>query len=385
MTHTLDQLVGTSLPHGYVLEKFLSEEDGAALYRTSLRRSAQPAEEHGGEPDSQPALLKLITAHSAAPGQLAAWERLSGISHSNVLGVVDCGRVGPLGPDGGHFLYAVFEYPEDHLDTALDAGLLSEADARDVLAAIEAGLHFLHAHGLAQTLVDPHHIVAVGDRIKLFPEAAILLGPSATESADWKATSALRIRLMDAVGAAPPGAPEIDAEPAAPAPPESAPEPQRRAPAPLDSTTEQLRHTMLPLWGYVALAIAAVFLLVLALRPKQPAAAPQPAPPVVAQVPAGHPIAPHPAAAPTQPIEPANWRVVAYTYNKRKDADHKVAQINAKFPGFVPEVFSPRGAGQAPYLVALGGRMTRAQAQSLQRDARAKGMPPGTYIQNFKN
>jgi hypothetical protein len=70
---------------------------------------------------------------------------------------------------------------------------------------------------------------------------------------------------------------------------------------------------------------------------------------------------------------------------RRKDAEHKVEQINAKFPGFVPEVFSPKGGGQPPYLVALGGRTTRAQAQTLQREALSKGMPRGTYIQNFSN
>jgi hypothetical protein len=83
---------------------------------------------------------------------------------------------------------------------------------------------------------------------------------------------------------------------------------------------------------------------------------------------------------PTASVEPANWRVVAYTYNRRKDADHKVAQINSKFPGFVPEVISPKSGW---YLVTLGGRMTRAQARVLQRQAVSKGMPSGTYIQNY--
>ena len=405
MTHTLDRLVGAYLPPGYVLEKCLAEEGDAAFYLTqlpggptSVGPSVNAAEGGGGRPVPRPALVKLVTAHAAVAGQLAAWERLAGISHPNVLALTDCGRAGPLGADGGHFLYAVFEYPDDRLESALNAGALTEADARDVMGAVESALVFLHEHGLAHTAVDERHVVAVGDRIKLSPDAVALLGPAATESADWKAAGALRIRLMDAVGDmatdAAAASPAVDAAPAAgdldrPVAPgaDASPEiaAERRPPTSLDSTADEPRRTMLPFWGYVALAIVAVFLLVLALRPK-PAAPPVSASPVATSVPpatAQIPVETH--ASPTgEAADPANWRVVAYTYNKRKDADHKAAQISRKFPGFVPEVFSPNGAGRPPYLVALGGRMTRAQAKSLQREVLAKGMPAGTYIQNFR-
>ncbi len=357
-----DQLVGLSLPRGYVLEKYLEEEEGAALYLTSYAQPADPAagpQESDSPPPAPPvarqALLKLVSGHSAVPGQLTVWERLMALSHPNLQGILDCGRAGPLGPHGSHFLYAVFEYPDDHLESAVEAAPLPDSDARDVLAAVEAALEFLHAHGLAHTSVDARHIVAVGDRILLSADTVKPLGLGATEAGDWKACGALRRRLLGEAGG--PAIPPDDLEP---------PRPRRT----------------LPVWGYAAIAGAVLLLLVVMVRPKS--AQMRPPQPVAAYVPAGVPLAPTVKQA-SLPFERANWRVVAYTYMHRKDADHKVAQINARYPGFVPEVFSPKGGGQAPYLVALGGRMTRDQARILQRQALAKGMPHGTYVQNFTN
>jgi len=173
------------------------------------------------------------------------------------------------------------------------------------------------------------------------------------------------------------------------------------------------RH--LRLWGYAALSAVLAYLAVLAFRQKPaPATGAPPNPVRVAQAPAPAVQVPAPAVPPATrpspfrttaqsadraeaPIEarkskptlsptsdPPTWRVVAYTYNQRKDADHKVAQIRARFPGFDPEVFSPNGGNQPPYLVSLRGRMTRSQAQMLQRQALGKGLPPDTYFQNFR-
>ncbi|HTX39946.1 MAG TPA: hypothetical protein VME43_33235 [Bryobacteraceae bacterium] len=351
-----------SLPRGYVLEKYLGEEEGAALYLTSYAEPAgqaaapeEPDIAQTAPPVPRQALLKLVAGHSAVAGQLTAWERLMALSHPNLQQVLDCGRAGPLGPHGGHYLYAVFEYPDDHLESAVEAAPLSDSDARDVLAAAEAALEFLHAHGLAHTSVDARHIVAVGDRILLSADTVKPLGLGATEAADWKACGGLRRRLLGEAGG--PAVPVEDPEPPA----------SRRT---------------LPVWGYAAIAAAVLLLLVVMVRPKSAQTrSPQVA---TAYVPAEVPTAPTVKPA-SLPSVQANWRVVAYTYMHRKDADHKVAQINARYPGFVPEVFSPKGSGQPPYLVALGGRMTRAQARILQRQALAKGMPHGTYVQNFTN
>jgi len=384
MSVASEQLAGVSLPRGYTLERFLEETNDGAFYLTS--QSATDSE------PPRPALLKLVPGHAAVSGQLAAWEKLAGQQHPNVLSILDCGRAGPLGPAGTYYLYAVFEYPDDSLAAAVDAHLLTESDSRDVLAAADAALQFLHARGLAHTAIDVRHIVAVGDRVKLATDTVKLLGPGVSESDDWQALATLRRRLLgsagaaDAVAAAPAeiAAPLIAQAAAAAARAEETPP----AHLPFESTVEQPRRTTLPLWGYIVAAIAVVALLILVLRPKPaptglvPPPVQQPA--VTAKVPV-EPVRRPSAMSPPPSAEPSNWRVVAYTYNRRKDADHKVAQINAKFPGFVPEVFTPNGSGSPPYLVALGGRMTRNQARSLRSQVLAKGLPSGTYVQNFKN
>lgn len=76
------------------------------------------------------------------------------------------------------------------------------------------------------------------------------------------------------------------------------------------------------------------------------------------------------------------WRVVSYTYGHREDAERKAADINGKHGDLHAEAFSPSGGG--PYLVVLGGRMSRDEAQQVKRKAVSAGLPRDCYIQNYK-
>ena len=76
------------------------------------------------------------------------------------------------------------------------------------------------------------------------------------------------------------------------------------------------------------------------------------------------------------------WRVVAYTYNHESQAQQKVAAIAQKHSDLRPEVFTPNG--HAPYLVAIGGEMSRDEAFALARKARADGLPRDLYAQNYR-
>jgi eukaryotic-like serine/threonine-protein kinase len=93
-----------------------------------------------------------------------------------------------------------------------------------------------------------------------------------------------------------------------------------------------------------------------------------------------------PAAASIPPVSPATdarsqWRVVAYTYNHEDQARKKAATIAKRHPALNPEVFTP--TGHAPYLVTVGGPMTREQANAFKQKARADGLPRDTYTQNY--
>jgi hypothetical protein len=91
-------------------------------------------------------------------------------------------------------------------------------------------------------------------------------------------------------------------------------------------------------------------------------------------------------AAATAASSPSNgardqWRVVAYTYNHQNQAQKKVATIAKRHPSLNPEVFTPNG--HAPYLVTLGGPMTRDEATAFKQKARADGLPRDIYTQNY--
>ena len=101
-----------------------------------------------------------------------------------------------------------------------------------------------------------------------------------------------------------------------------------------------------------------------------------------------------PAAAPAdtaRPVESATphqrtvWRVIAYTYTSFTMRRKKCWTINRKWPGLGAEVFTPKGANQPPYLVALGGRMDRLEAARVLEQARRRGLPRDTFMLNFSD
>jgi hypothetical protein len=73
--------------------------------------------------------------------------------------------------------------------------------------------------------------------------------------------------------------------------------------------------------------------------------------------------------------------LLVYTFSDREHADQRVEALKKKYPSFKPEVFTPSGSG--PYLVALGGRMSREDAAQLRAQARGQGLPRDSYIQNY--
>jgi hypothetical protein len=73
--------------------------------------------------------------------------------------------------------------------------------------------------------------------------------------------------------------------------------------------------------------------------------------------------------------------VVAYTYNREAQAQQKVEDLRKQHSSLNPEVFSP--TGRAPYLVTVGGAMTREEANAFKQKARGAGLPRDLYAQNY--
>ncbi len=75
------------------------------------------------------------------------------------------------------------------------------------------------------------------------------------------------------------------------------------------------------------------------------------------------------------------WHVIVYTYDLQDKAQRKADELAQKHADLSPQVFSPTGS--RPFLVTLGGGMTKDEAFALRDKARAEGMPRDIYAQNW--
>ena len=120
-------------------------------------------------------------------------------------------------------------------------------------------------------------------------------------------------------------------------------------------------------------------------QPAKPSAIPPAAKPPIAVTAASKPSGAITSGTPAQVASTgrAQWRVIAYTYNREDQAKQKAATLAGKVPSLNPEVFSP--TGRAPYLVSLGGPLSRDQASAVKNRALAAGLPHDIYIQNYSH
>ncbi len=209
MTHLWNHLEGVYLAGDYRLDQYLGGAEPAAWYLTMSR-------------SGQRAAIKLIPEDTAPGGQLDAWRAIRLLSHSNLLPLFDCGRAET---DGGAVIYAVFEYPDDNLASAMAHGPLEPADARETLAAGLEALRYIHGKGMVHGAVDGAHVLAIGDRVKLASDTLLPLpAASILPEDDVRALYELLGFPYTAPAPAPPArAVSVAAAPVAPAPVPAAP------------------------------------------------------------------------------------------------------------------------------------------------------------------
>lgn len=117
-------------------------------------------------------------------------------------------------------------------------------------------------------------------------------------------------------------------------------------------------------------------------------ATPTPAPVVQQSAAPATDTASKPATSPVAPMQQKNfgssggWRVIAFTYSQEEMARQKAAAIAQEHPDLNPTVFTPNG--HAPFLVTLGGQMSKQDAFTFSGKAKREGMPKDTYAQNYR-
>lgn len=416
MTHLWDELEGVSLAGEYALEKWLGSDGSGAFFLTAI-----------GEEQRQ-AVIKLVADEASNEQQLAWWQRTMRLAHPNLLALLDCGRTETA---NGPFLYAVFDYPDDNVASALGRGPLSETEARDVLSAVVDALRYIHSEGMVHGAIDTEHIVAVGDRIQLSSDTLRECIYEDGRVGDVRALGALIYELLttrameagavvelsgigeplrtivrdlstpaggrrwtldeiaDALHPQSPAAVTVGIAPVASVAPREPEGPVSPA-VPVAPTPGARREPTLALPLLIPAMAAVVVAIVLAVvhRSPEPQAKEVPPPPQAQVTPAAQQVIPQePKPKPTGPpsLPRGAWRVIAYTFSAYQDAARKARSINEKWPALSAEVFTPKGQSHGPFLVSIGGKRTRSDAMALQRKARSQGLPRDTYIQNYSN
>jgi eukaryotic-like serine/threonine-protein kinase len=374
-----------------------------------------------------PRLIRLIEPHFDEEEILARWQAVAALNHPNL---VKLEKFGQATLDGGALLYAVVEPVDANLGEVLTGQTLTLEDTRQLATSLISALEALHSHGFVHEHIEPAHIFAIGETVKLrsdcvrevsedergselkkrdVHDVAVVLLQALTRQTNLQAasrdlplpapfdqivrngisgkwgTTEIANALEPAVSKNQPA----EASPSAvstsppPEPPKFKPTPTvDRIPVDRDERTHSTRPTAI--WAAVAGAALLIFLLgwhfLSGRRSSQSTAPPTPAASTVTSAPpppAGAAATPNP-----QPIDVRNqWRVIAYTYNRQDQAQHKADTVARLHPDLDAEVFTP--TGRAPYLVAIGGVMSRDQAFVLVQKVRNEGLPRDAYAQNY--
>lgn len=415
---------------GFTLRKLLRSEGRTAWFSTL-------------DAAGEPAVLSVFEALNDEDAVEARLQTAARVTSPNLLALRKIGR-GRLADES--LVYAVLEPFDQTLAEILRDRTLSPDETREVAASLLSALETVEAAGLHHGHVDASGVLGVGDSIKLrsdcltprrtesdAPALAALLYYALTGRRFSSERDALQLPAPFATlvraGAGANGSLAAmrrvlsglpAAEPEAPAPAPATRKPAPTVAAPRASVQDDLRDPEPRPRKRPMVSIAAIVLMAIALwiiwhafkRPTghtpisgeapatqtqppatPPAAVPAPAAPVGNA--AGAMGAPETVKPPAKPsaadVSPAAapasgprsvWHVVVYTYHYETAAQHKAAELAAKFPQLEPQVFSP--SGHAPYLVALGGGMTRDQAFQRREAALAAGMPRDTYMQNYR-
>jgi hypothetical protein len=76
-----------------------------------------------------------------------------------------------------------------------------------------------------------------------------------------------------------------------------------------------------------------------------------------------------------------NWRVVLYSYKYKKEADRRIVLLKRDHPDLDARLFVP--VKKWPFMVVMGGPMSKESADELKKRALAEGMPRAIYVQRF--
>lgn len=158
MTETWKQWQGLVVDGKFRLHKYLGGSDRSAVFLTEW-----------GEPNAQPAAIKLISADpESAERHLSRWKLAMKLSHPHLLPLFQVGR---YELDGAKLLYVLMEYAEEELSQILLESPLTPTETREMISAVLEALSYLHSQGLVHGQLKPANIMAIGNELKICSDA----------------------------------------------------------------------------------------------------------------------------------------------------------------------------------------------------------------------
>jgi TonB family protein len=169
---------GQSVAGRYLIGKYLGGTGHGKVFSTEIvhARAVQVA-------------IKLIPEAKieGASKQLSRWREFVGISHTNLLKILDCGK---CELDGEPHLFVVQEYADEDLGDILPERALTMEEARGMIEPVIDTLALLHGQNLVHTRLHPGNILAMGDKIKLASDSITPKGEASGISSSVEAFSA---------------------------------------------------------------------------------------------------------------------------------------------------------------------------------------------------
>ena len=153
---------GHVLNEKFRLQRFLGSTSYGAVFLTQ-------------SPPPQPKNLaiKFITSGGNADFQASLLDRVSKLSHPNLLRLLPGARCRLADMD---LLFVLMEYAEEDLGRGLHKHPLGEKEAREMLGPLLDALGYIHSKGLAHSHIKPSNVMAIDNQLKLSSDTALPLG-----------------------------------------------------------------------------------------------------------------------------------------------------------------------------------------------------------------
>ncbi len=422
---------GRTIAGAYPLTKLILPEGRSAFFSTSNGTGV-------------PTVIRLIESHFDGDEILARWRGVAALNHSNLVKLKGFGHVVV---DETSLVYAVMEPVDANLGEMLKERRLTEQETRQIASSLLAALESLHSNGFVHEHVVPQNVLAVGETIKLRSDciretlegeegmalqrkdvrdyATVLLQaltqqrtledarrdlplPAPFEqivrkglSGEWGlgqigvALKPTTIAVQQPVPSPPAVATVTRTEIPVAAPVVPPPSVMRRVQVPVDEQPGRLRGLAYGLGTLLIVLLGWYFVHSRSAGSNDATKGVLTPAPVAQQSAAtstelrGAPNAPVKAGNASTAVGRSatgavhgNWRVIAFTYNQEEQARQKASAIAREHPDLSPAVFTPNG--HAPFLVTVGGQMSKQDAFAFSGKAKREGMPRDTYAQNYR-